>query len=153
MPIETSEIKAMPGTASAPPVMAPPHLTPTPKGAPNRRVFSAAVNSAEFFDHLRAHYRETRRTRVDIDCEIKLVFGDGTVFDSGAAIIRDFSPSGAFLCSIKTSKSCYPAAPFKILMTLKSGGYNGIAIDATPVRLAADMPGLGVRFDEIVVEV
>jgi hypothetical protein len=146
MPIETTEVNAMPAVAPGAPVL-------TPKATPNRRVFSAAVNSAEFFDHLRAHFRETRRTRVDIDCEIKLMFGDGTVFDSGTAIVRDFSPSGAFLASIKTPKGCYPSAPFKILMTLKGGGYNGIAIDATPVRLATDMPGLGVRFDEIVVEV
>ncbi len=146
MPIETSVMPNMPAKIAGAPALA-------QKTTPNRRVFSAAVNSAEFFDHLRAHFRETRRTRVDIDCEIKLIFGDGTVFDSGTAIVRDFSPSGAFLASIKTVKSCYPAAPFKILMTLKGGGYNGIAIDATPVRMGSELPGLGVRFDEIVVEV
>ena len=148
MPIETTEVIAMPAVAPSAPA-----TTTTNKAAPNRRVFSAAVNSAEFFDHLRAHFRETRRTRVDIDCDIKLVFGDGTIFDTGTALVRDFSPSGAFLTNLKTTKACLPTAQFKLLVTLKGGGYSGICIEATPVRLATDMPGLGVRFDEIVVEV
>lgn len=145
MSVQTPAAVSMPATSAAPAV--------SPKTTPNRRVFSAAVNSAEFFDHLRAHFRETRRTRVEIDCDIQLLFNDGTVFDSGSAIVRDFSPSGALVCNMKTTKCCYPTSPFKLQLTLKGGGYNGICIDATPVRFAMDSAGLGVRFDEIVVEV
>src|SRR6185295_13986427 len=34
--------------------------------APNDDVFHAAERSAEFFDHLRAHYRKSRRAPVNI---------------------------------------------------------------------------------------
>jgi len=130
-----------------------PVSAPAVKSVPNKRVFNAASNSAEFFDHLRAHFRETRRTRVDIACELQLVLGDGSLFDSGTATVRDFSPSGALLGNMKLPKACYPAVPFKVLVTLKGGDYAGICFEATPVRLATDMPGLGVRFDEIVCRV
>jgi hypothetical protein len=150
MPIEAAVAKDMTSqdvNAASAPASAP------VRNVPNKRVFNAAVNSAEFFDHLRAHFRETRRTRVDIDCDIQLVLVDGSLFDAGTANIRDFSPSGALIGNMKLPKGCYPAAPFKVLITLKGGDYNGICIEATPVRLAMDMPGLGVRFDEIVVRV
>jgi hypothetical protein len=149
MPIEAVVAKDM----SSPAIAVAPVSAPATRNVPNKRVFNAAVNSAEFFDHLRAHFRETRRTRVDIDCDIQLVLGDGSIFDSGTANIRDFSPSGALIGGMKLPKSCYPATPFKVLITLKGGDYAGICIEATPVRLAMDMPGLGVRFDEIVVRV
>jgi hypothetical protein len=150
MPIETAVAKDITSAVTAAPAVAP---VPAVKTAPNKRVFNAAVNSAEFFDHLRAHFRETRRTQVDIACEIQLVLADGTLFDTGTATVRDFSPSGALIGNMRLPKACYPAAPFKVLMTLKGGDYSGICIEATPVRLSTDMPGLGVRFDEIVVRV
>ena len=75
------------------------------------------------------------------------------MFDSGAAVVRDFSPSGALICNLKTTRCCYPTSQFKVQLTLKGGGYNGICIDATPVRFALDSAGLGVRFDEIVCKV
>ena len=149
MPIEAAVAKETTSTA----VVSAPTSALATRNVPNKRVFNAAVNSAEFFDHLRAHFRETRRTRVDIDCDLQLVLADGSVFDSGTANIRDFSPSGALIGGMKLPKGCYPAATFKVLITLKGGDYAGICIEATPVRLAMDMPGLGVRFDEIVVRV
>lgn len=124
------------------------------KAAPNnRRVFNAAGNSAEFFDHLRAHYRETRRTMVDIDCNLQILLADGTLFDAGSCVVRDMSPSGALLVNLRLPKSCLPIKPFKLVLGLRGVEYNGIAIEATPVRISMETPGLGVRFDEIVVSV
>jgi hypothetical protein len=119
----------------------------------NRRVFNAAGNSAEFFDHLRAHYRETRRTTVDIDCNLQILLTDGTLFDAGSCVVRDMSPSGALLVNLRLPKGCLPIKPFKLVLGLRGVEYNGIAIEATPVRIATEQPGLGVRFDEIVCSV
>jgi hypothetical protein len=118
-----------------------------------RQVFRAAEDSAEFFDHLRAHYRETRRTPVEIPCDLKLQLPDGTVFDTGTATVRDVSPSGALLSGLKLPKASFPTGAFKVILVLKGGEYNGIGIEATPVRLAAEIGGLGVKFDEIFVSV
>lgn len=119
----------------------------------NRFIFRAAEKSAEFADHLRAHYRETRRTSVEIPCDLKLIMADGTIFDTGSGMIRNVSPSGALLSSIKLAKNCYPAGIFKLVISLKSTEYNGICIEASPVRIVSDCSGLGVKFDEIFVTV
>jgi len=114
-------------------------------------VFRAAAKAPEFSDHLCAHYRETRRIMVDIPCEIRLLLSDGTLFDSGSAVVRNVSPSGALVSSIKLEKGCFPARPFKVALFLQSDEYKGIGIEATPVRITADTGGLGVRFDDIFV--
>jgi hypothetical protein len=116
-----------------------------------RRVFKAAADSAEFFDHLRAHYRDTRRTCVEIDCDVRLVLSDESTFDAGTAVVRNVSPSGALLASFELGKGCFPAQAFKVLLVLKGGEYHGIGIEATPVRMASEVGGLGVKFNEIFV--
>jgi hypothetical protein len=119
----------------------------------DKLVFRAAEKSVEFFDHLRAHYRETRRTTVDIPCEINVLLQDGTVFDTGSGVVRDVSPSGALITGLKLQKGCLPAQGFKITLHLQGADYAGIGIGATPVRFAADPPGLGLKFDEVFVTV
>ena len=114
-------------------------------------VFKAAEKSVEFFDHLRAHYRETRRTSVEIDCDLRLVLQDGTVFDSGTAVLKNLSPSGALLSGMKLKNGCLPAQAFKVVLVLKGDDYGGIGVEATPVRIVSEMAGLGVKFDEIFV--
>ena len=116
-------------------------------------VFHAAAKSAEFFDHLRAHYRETRRTNVEIECELRLVLADNSVFDIGSATVKNVSPSGALLSGLKLSKGALPVQFFKIMLVLKGSDYDGIGIEATPVRFVAEMAGVGVKFDEIFVTV
>ncbi|HYF47829.1 MAG TPA: hypothetical protein VEJ63_00370 [Planctomycetota bacterium] len=118
----------------------------------SRQVFRAAEDSAEFFDHLRAHYRETRRTPVEIPCDVRLQLPDGSTFDSGSATVRNVSPSGALLGALNLPKKCLPTGMFKVVLVLRGGEYNGIGIEATPVRLA-EAGGLGVKFDEIFVSV
>lgn len=117
------------------------------------RVFHAAANSAEFFDHMRAHYRESRRTPVEIQCGVRIVLSDGTAFDEGSAEIRDVSPSGALLGGLKMGKGVLPLQPFKMKLLLKGADYEGIVIEATPVRICTNGAGLGVKFDEILVSV
>ena len=114
-------------------------------------IFHAAERSAEFFDHLKAHYRESRRTSVEIKAEIKLVLPDGNVFDAGKAVIRNISPSGALLGDVKLPKNCYPVSPFKVEIVMKGGDHDGIGIEALPVRFEHAIGGMGVKFNEIFV--
>jgi len=129
------------------------NLNANPEARSNRFIFRAAEKSAEFADHLRAHYRETRRTSVEIPCDLKLIMADGTVFDTGSGMIRNVSPSGALVSSIKLIKNSYPAGVFKLVLSLNSSEYEGICIEASPVRMVIDCGGLGVKFDEIFVTV
>lgn len=117
------------------------------------RVFKAAENSAEFFDHMRAHYRKTRRTSVEIECELKVTLMTGVLVDTGTAIVRNVSPSGALIGSIKLANGSLPLQPFRISLSLKGEQYKGINIETTPVRLAPEVGGLGVKFEEIFVTV
>lgn len=118
-----------------------------------KHVFRAAGKSAEFSDHLCAHYRETRRTSVEIPCDVKLLLADGGLFDSGAGTIRNVSPSGALVCGLKLGRNSFPAGVFKVTLLLRGAEYEGICIEATPVRLVPEAVGLGLKFDEIYVTV
>ncbi|MCK6471968.1 MAG: hypothetical protein L6R28_09495 [Planctomycetes bacterium] len=118
-----------------------------------RNVFRAAERAAEFFDHMRTHYRESRRTPVEIETRVRLILDDGTVFDAGRAVILNISPSGALLGKLLTEKCCFPAAKFKVELVLRGGEYEGIGIEAKPVRFDAETGGLGVKFEEIFVNV
>ena len=118
-----------------------------------QRAFQAAEDSAEFFDHMRAHYRETRRTCVEIPCEIKVLFLDGTLCDTGRGVLRNVSPSGALIGALHLAKGGLPLQSFKLVLALTDPAYNGISIEALPVRLAPEAGGLGVKFQEIFVAV
>jgi hypothetical protein len=126
------------------------------EGAPHPQtplpsVFQAAERAAEFFDHLRAHYRETRRSSVEIGADIRLVMDDGQIYDQGSAVIRNISPSGALLSDVRLPKDSYPVSAFKLEIRMKGGDYEGIGIQARPVRFEHKKNGLGVRFEEIYV--
>lgn len=122
----------------------------TPDVSKKTEVFKAAERAAEFFDHLRVHYRETRRTDVEIPAQIKVILKDGSVYDAGSATVLNISPSGALLGRVHLSKG-YPTAPFKLEVLLGSGDYEGIGIEARPVRFEFEKGGIGVKFDEIFV--
>jgi hypothetical protein len=120
-------------------------------GANDKSVFQAAERTAEFFDHLRAHYRTTQRKPVEIPVSVKVILADGSVYDSGTAVIRNFSPSGALLREIKLPKESYPARAFSLELILRGGEHEGIGIEAMPVRFEPDGSGLGIRFESIFV--
>src|SRR5471032_2800471 len=80
----------------------------------NDDVFHAAERSEEFYDHLRAHYRKSRRAPVEIAATIKLLLMDGTTYDLGTATVLNVSPSGAMLGGVTLPKDSYPVSPFKL---------------------------------------
>lgn len=127
--------------------------TPEVPRTASGEAFHAAERAAEFFDHLRVHYRETRRTDVEIPADIKVLLKDGTVFDAGTAVVLNISPSGALLGRVKLGKNSYPTGPFKLELILHGEDYDGIGIEAQPVRFEFEKGGIGVKFDEIFVSV
>ena len=96
----------------------------------SKAVFQAAGRAAEFLDHLRTHYRETRRTSVSIKAKIKILLPNGNVFDSGSAVVKNISPSGALLADVKLPKASYPIGPFKMEVLMDGGDYEGIGLEA-----------------------
>ena len=121
------------------------------RGPANSAVFQAAERAAEFFDHLRTHYRETRRTSVEIPARIKLLLENGSVYDAGRATVKNISPSGALLTNVRLPRACFPVAPFRFEVLMEGGDYEGIGIEAVPVRFEHAHGGVGVKFAEIFV--
>jgi len=120
-------------------------------GAEAQGVFSAASKSVEYSDRLRGHYRESRRMSCEIPCNIELVLMDGALYDTGVAVLRNISPSGALVSSFEMSGGNLPTELFKIRLVLKGELYAGIGIEATPIRFAIGTHGIGIKFDEIFV--
>ncbi|HLX59696.1 MAG TPA: PilZ domain-containing protein [Planctomycetota bacterium] len=115
--------------------------------------FGAAAKSVEYADRLRAHYREARRVPVEIPCTVEVVLADGAIYDSGTAMLKNISPSGALLTAFSMASGNLPVALFKLRLVLKGDPYAGIGIEATPIRFAGGTYGIGVKFDEIFVAV
>jgi hypothetical protein len=122
-------------------------------GKPIEKKNRQAERAAEFYDHLKGHYRQSNRAPVAIPADIKLLTSDGKVFDAGTATVMNVSPSGALLGDIKLPKNCYPAEPFTLEVVMKGGDYEGIGIEALPVRFEHEFRGIGVKFLEIFVAV
>ena len=118
---------------------------------PDGAVFEAAGRASEFRDHVRTHYRETRRTAVHIPAQVRLLLEDGTVYDVGTAAVKNVSPSGALLADVALPLRAYPTAAFKLEILMLSGQYAGIGLEAVPVRFEPQHRGIGVRYTEIFV--
>lgn len=118
-----------------------------------RMSFQVAEKSGEFFDRLRAHYRECRRKDVDIEATVELFLSDGTFFDKGGARVANVSASGALLTDVSLRGESFPTGPFHLHVTLRGGDYKGVSIKCKPVRFVPDRSGVGVRLDDIFVAV
>ena len=109
-------------------------------------------DSAEgFFDQLQAHYRECKRKAVDIEAEIEVLTEDGKPVDSGTAVIRNVSPTGALLAEVEVGQKSFPVGGFLVNVKMKSGPYAGIGFRCSPVRFVPEERGIGVKFEEIFV--
>ncbi len=118
-----------------------------------RMSFQVADNSREFFDRLRAHYRECRRKDVDIEAKVEVYLADGTFFDKGRARVANVSASGALLTDVVLKAESFPTGPFHLHVSLTSGEYDGVSIKCKPVRFVPERTGVGVRLDDIFVSV
>ncbi len=118
-----------------------------------RMSFQVAEKSGEFFDRLRAHYRECRRKDVDIKANVEVYLADGTFFDKGLARVANVSASGALLTDVVLKGESFPTGPFHLHVTLQGGEYEGVSIKCKPVRFVPERTGVGVRLDDIFVSV
>ena len=120
-------------------------------GDTGRVVFEAAAKSAEYFDHLQAHYRECKRKDTDIDARIAIILEDGTRSVEGTAKVSNVSPSGALLTELKLEGAGFPTGSFTLELKMVSGGYEGIQFQCKPVRFVPEQQGMGVKLEEIFV--
>jgi len=115
-------------------------------------MLGAARMPVERSDRRIAHFREARRDDCNISCDVTIVLRSGMNYDSGTAELSNFSPNGALLTDLRLQRSSLPLAPFKLTLRLRGKDYDGIRIEATPIRLPETGFSLGVRFDDLAVE-
>jgi hypothetical protein len=107
---------------------------------------------SERTDHLHPHFRAARRSACYIRCDLQIVLADGSIFDTGSAILCNLSPTGALLTCMHLEGAVLPLARFTLSLKLRGNNYDGIRIDATPMRYGDDGFTIGVRFDDMAVE-
>ncbi|HYF52376.1 MAG TPA: PilZ domain-containing protein [Planctomycetota bacterium] len=108
--------------------------------------------SAEFFSQLK-HQRQSKRTKVTVEASLKIMLKDGSVYDTGTCTVLNVSPSGALLGKMKLPKNSFPAQPFTLELVMKGGDFDGMGVEALPVRFEHEHGGIGVKFLEIFVAV
>lgn len=116
------------------------------------KVFRAAeILGYDFTTIRRPFKREYGRTEVNSPCELTVTLEDGTVFDTGTAIIRNLSVGGALLSGLKLSKGVLPLQNFTLLIKfLEIPELADLVGECEVVRFAGSTetgePELGVRF-------
>ena len=120
--------------------------------ATKERVFRAAeILGYDFTTIRRPFKREYGRTELNSPAELTITLEDGTVFDSGTAVVKNLSVGGALLKEIRLAKQVLPLRNFSILIKLKDiPKLAGLVGECEVVRLAGSTdtgePELGVRF-------
>lgn len=99
-----------------------------------------------------AHFRRSRRDPCEIVCDVEVILNGGTVFDIGTATLANYSPSGALLIDLRLQGCVLPLAAFTLTLRLRGPSYDGIRIEASPVRFSEKGFSIGVRFDDLAVE-
>ncbi|MFC1478964.1 hypothetical protein ACFL6F_00055 [Planctomycetota bacterium] len=111
-------------------------------------IINVASIYPELIDRTTPHFREPKRRKVSMQANITLILDTGKEHDSGTAVIRNMSSTGALLADIKLKKKAYPVQSFAIHVRMKAQKYSGIGLICRPVRFAPEVGGIGVRFEE-----
>jgi transcriptional regulator with XRE-family HTH domain len=111
-----------------------------------KQVFKVARELGYDFGRLKYHHRRgATRKAVPIPLELSIYNSDGTLFDKGAAIIKDVSLSGALLTAVVLPQQSIPLRPHTIGIRMLDGVLKGVEIMARPIRLAHSGQGLGMN--------
>ncbi len=116
------------------------------------RVFRAAELLGYDFTTIRRPFkREHGRTEINSPVEMAITLEDGTVFDSGTAVVRNLGVGGALLREIKLAKQVLPLQRFTMLIKMKDiPKLSSLVGECEVVRLAGspdtDETELAVRF-------
>ncbi len=116
-----------------------------------RQVFQAAREMGYDFGRLRnIHRRRADRRKVDLETFLRIELDNGNgIFDTGTAVIRDLSPFGALLTSLRTNKKTIPLLPFTIELDLATP-LDGISVKGRIIRMSTnDTVQLGLSFIDV----
>jgi len=111
-----------------------------------RQVFKVARELGYDFGRLKYHHkRGSTRKSIPIPLELSIYNSDGTLFDKGAAIIKDVSLSGALLTAVVLPQQSIPLRPHTLGIRMLDGALKGVEIMARPIRLAHAPQGQGMN--------
>ncbi len=99
----------------------------------------------------RDNKRKASRRLTCMKTDVWIYQENGSVIDSGEAVVRNISTTGALVTDLKLQSGAIPVKPFKIHLTLKVSGKGGVGVVCKPVRFTSD--GYGVRFEDFQVTV
>ena len=116
------------------------------------RVFRAAEMLGYDFDTIRRPFkREHGRSAIASPVEVTVTLEDGTVFQTGTAVVRNLSVGGALLADMRLGEQVLPLQNFTILVKFKDvPELAGLIGECEIVRMAGSSdsgePELGVHF-------
>jgi len=116
------------------------------------RVFRAAEELGYDFTTIRRPFkREYGRVMINLPCDMEIFLEDGTIFDSGRALVKNLGVGGALLTRLRTEKMVLPIARFRLKLRLPAApDLVDLSGECELVRLSeadnSDEPELGVRF-------
>ena len=111
-----------------------------------KQVFKVARELGYDFGRLKYHHkRGSNRKSMPIPLELAIYNSDGTLFDKGAAIIKDVSLSGALLTAVVLPQQSIPLSPHTLGIRMLDGALKGVEIMARPIRLAHSGQGQGMN--------
>lgn len=115
------------------------------------RVFKAARRLGFDFERLKhRHRRRDARKELAFEAEITIHRMDGSLFDKGAATVRDLSHGGALLGDLRLPHGALPIGPFSIALRLKAKKNEPVEIRGRLLRVEQMNGGLafGIKFQE-----
>jgi len=111
-----------------------------------KQVFKIARELGYDFGRLKYHHkRGSSRKPMAVPLELSIYNADGTLFDKGAAIVKDVSLSGALLTAVVLPQQSIPLRPHTIGIRMLDGALKGVEIMARPIRLAHSGQGQGMN--------
>ena len=111
-----------------------------------KEVFKVARELGYDFTRLKYHHKRAQQRRsLAIPLELSIYNADGSLFDKGAAIIKDVSLSGALLTAVVLPQQSIPLRPHTIGIRMLDGALKGVEIMARPIRLAHSGPSQGMN--------
>jgi hypothetical protein len=113
-----------------------------------QEVFKVARELGYDFSRLKhQHKRGAPRKAVAIPLELSIYNSDGTLYDKGAAIMKDVSLSGALLSAVVLPQQSIPLRPHTIGIRMLDGALKGVEILGHPVRLAHTGPSMNLAIE------
>jgi transcriptional regulator with XRE-family HTH domain len=111
-----------------------------------KQVFKVARELGYDFTRLKYHHKRAQQRRpIAIPLELSIYNSDGTLFDKGAAVIKDVSLSGALLTAVVLPQQSIPLRPHTIGIRMLDGALKGVEIMARPIRLAHAGQNMGMN--------